>query len=135
MPYSGNAESQFEKLPSFMAYCKKQGQEAEKGIALVKVIWFPNQFQSVSLDTEKFRLRISTKTNDSIELIDFLETAIDQEKVLFVRVTNAKDASYEIDILEAESAEWEQLGQHGYKAEVRDRPKAAKRAKAAKSQT
>lgn len=125
-----NAESQFEKLPSLLSYCKSKGKEAEKGIALVTTVWFPNQFPNLSLDSEKYRVRISTKGNDAVAVIDFIESAIDQEKVLFIRIVDAKKYAYEIDVLENETATWVSLGDHGRRCTVDERPTKAKRTKA-----
>lgn len=130
MAIQRHAESQFEKLPSLLSYCKSKGKEAEKGVALITTVWFPNQFPNLSLDSEKYRIRISTKGDDALEVIDFIESAIDQEKVLFVRITDAKKYAYEIDILENETGTWVNLGEHGRRCTVDERPAKGKRTKA-----
>lgn len=130
MPLQLHAESQFEKLPSLLSYCKSKGKEAEKGVALVTTVWFPNQFPNLSIDTEKYRVRISTKGDNALEVIDFLESAIEQEQVLMVRITDAKKLAYELDILETESATWQSLGEHGRRCTVdekKSKPRASKR--------
>lgn len=123
MSIKGNAESQFEKLPSFMAYCKSKGKEAEGKLKVVATVWFPNKFPNFSLDTESYRLRVPSKGSDAIEITDFLETAIDEGKVLAVRCDSTKDYAYEVLVLENESGAWEQIGESGWKCTVQDRPK------------
>jgi hypothetical protein len=133
MPLSGNAQSNFEKLPTFREYCKAKGQEAEKSLKVVTVVWFPNQFPNFTLDTESFRLRINCQEDDSIETTDFLESAIEQEQVLAIRVTDAKKLAYEVDVLPNESGTWEKLGSNGYKCTVNER-KSVKKPRVSKSQ-
>lgn len=135
MPLSGNAQSNFEKLPTFREYCKAKGTEAEKSLKVVTVVWFPNQFPNFTLDTESFRLRINCKEDDSIETTDFLETAIQQEQILAVRVTDAKKLAYEVDVLPNESGTWETLGTNGYKCTVNERKPAKRRKSTDQQQT
>lgn len=125
-----HAESQFEKLPSLLSYCKSKGKEAEKGIALITTVWFPNKFPNLSLDCEKYRIRISSKGDNASEIIDYIESAISEEKVLFCRITDAKNYAYEIDVLENETATWTNLGDYGRQCKVDDRPVKSKRSKA-----
>lgn len=72
-------------------------------------------------------MRIPAKGADTTELLDFLESAIDEDKVLFVRVDNAKDFSYTIDILETETATWQSLGDFGRRCTVDEKKPASKR--------
>lgn len=127
MPFEGNAKSEFEKLPTFRAYCKSKGEDAQLGAKIVQLIWFPNKYPSLSLDTESYRLRIPCEKDTSTELIDFLETAVNEEQVLVIRVTDAAEFAYEIDVLPNESGDWTQIGDHGQKCQVREKPKTNRR--------
>lgn len=129
MAITGNAISDFEKLPTLRAYCKSKGKEAQLGSKIIQLVWFPNKYPSLSVDTESYRLRIPCKAGNDAELLDFFESAISSGQVLVVRITDAEKFAYEIDVLPNELGEWEEIGDHGQKCVVQERPKSKRRSK------
>lgn len=129
MRFESNAESQFEKLPSLLSYCKKNKVGSTERRYVVTTIWLPNQYPSISLDTEHFRLRISDKQALYLELLDFIESNTANEIALCVDILDAKTAKFAIDVLEGEVAEWEPLGESGWKLTIMNKPKSSKNRK------
>lgn len=121
--FNGQAESLFPKLPTFMQYCNKHPFEAEKGVKVVVFIWLPNQYDSITLDTESFRLRISSKADFYEALLRQLSDWEEKEAVPILRISSAKDYAYILDELPGEKATWEHVGEFGRRLVVRDKPK------------
>ena len=125
MKFSSDAKSQFNKLPSFLQYLKSLPQEDKDRSKVVKAIWFPNQFPNFSFDTESFRLRVSLGKAETQEFSESVKAAIEAEEVLSIRFNAAQGTEIEIETLEGELGKWIPIGEHGYRCEVQDKPKAS----------
>jgi len=127
MEFTSNAESQFEKLPTFIKWLKSQRDDVEGKCQVVTTIWFPSKFPNITLDTESYRLRIPITTDNELELVDMFEQSIESQEVLAIRVEGKKDAKFTVTTLENERGDWEELGETGYKCTVLERPTRNKR--------
>lgn len=125
--FRDNAQSQFEKLPSFLSYCKTAPEAAEGKIKVVEVIWLPNKFASISLDTESYRLRITSASTIYLPLVDSIEEFELKEACLAIRLCSKKDAEFEVEVLENESCTWEQLGDFGRRLTVKNKTKSKRK--------
>ena len=123
MRISGNAKDDQVKLPSFLQWLKTLPSDSPVIHKVVKLVWFPNQFPNFTVDTESFRLRLSTQMFDQLEVSDLFEDAIQRKAVLSVVVDPAKKGEWEIEELEGETGNWEKLGESGYRCSVEDKPK------------
>lgn len=113
MRISGDVRDNQIKLPSLLQWIKTIPSDSPVLHKVVKLVWFPNQFPNFTVDTESFRLRISTDRFDEAELTDFFESSIEEKKVLCVVVDPAEKGKWSIEELEDEIGEWEQLGAAG----------------------
>lgn len=125
--FSGSAESQFKKLPSFLQYCKQNKFSAEKGVKVVTTIWLPNLYESISFDTEYFRLRITPSADFYQELLQAVADWEKSELVPAIRITSAEKFAYILDTLPGELAHWEHLGESGRRITVLNRKQATKK--------
>lgn len=129
MRISANATDGQDKRPTFFQWCKTN---QDKKIALkypVQKVWIPNKFPDLTLETDAFRLRISSKSEAFKVLEQSLEGFIEQNALLAISEIDLLEYDYVIEILEGESADWTELGDFGYQLEVRDKPKRGSRAK------
>ena len=128
MKYESSAKADFAKLPSFLQWLKTISTEEPIPTKVVKTVWFPNKFPNFSLDTESFRLRITVSAENLLEFQDAIESAIDNQEVLLIRVIDSEDATYSLETLPGEVGLWEALGSTGFSCSVSDRPKPNQRA-------
>ena len=126
MRISGDEKDNQVKLPSLLLWLKTIPSDSPIVHKVIKRVWFPNQFPNFTVDTESFRLRISTERFDETELTDFFESAVEKKAVLCIVVDPAKKGKWEVEELEGEIGEWDELGGWGYKCSVADKPKQPK---------
>lgn len=104
-----------DRLPTVKQWASSISKEGMEAVRLVKVIWMPNMYESYSLDTECFRLRISPNHT----LFDILETHIEDwlesGAVLGLSVEGKKLTKVTLMTLDDEECEWDPLGEHGWK--------------------
>lgn len=118
MKIQAQASSQYAKLPTFRQYCKSEGEACNNKAKVVQTIWFPNNYPSLSIDTEVFRLRIA-QDDPNYQAIELgLRQGIDNDEVFIVRILDSKKFEFEIETLEGEIGGWEYLGETGAKCEV-----------------
>lgn len=129
MKFSGNAQSDFPKLPTFLQFCKVASEAQCKKLYIVEKVWLPNVFPSFTFDTEGFRLRINSDSDIGSQLGSALETFETQEACLAIRICSATDGDYEIEVLEGENCIWESLGENGFKLTVKDKKASKSRGK------
>ena len=125
--FKSNAESQFQKLPSFLSYCKTAPEAAEGTLKIVETIWLPNKFTSISFDTESYRLRITDASDIYLPVCDAIEEFEQDEVCLAIRLCSKTDGSFQIELLENESCTWEALGEYGRRLTVKNKPKRRRR--------
>lgn len=125
----GNDESNYEKLPTFRQWCKTHKASEKVPVSYLKTVWFPNEFDSYSLDTESFRLRIASSSPLYEEIGEHIANWIAAGTVVYVVTSSAKDHEFEIHTLEGETSFWEELGDKGYRCKVNDKKLTSKRKK------
>lgn len=118
MKIQSEATSQYAKLPTFRQFCKAEGEKCNGNAKVVTTVWFPNQYPSLSIDTEVFRLRISESDPSYAAIAAGLQQGIDADEVFIVRILDAKKFAFEIETLEGEIGGWEYIGESGAKCEV-----------------
>lgn len=127
--FSGEAKSDFPKIPTLRQYCKVSPEFPSTKCFLIEKIWLPNQFPSLSLVTEVFLLRISTTETFYQELRLAIEQWEQESKTPAIRIPDKERALWEIDLLEKESSTWEQMGEFGLKLTINERKGNRRRAK------
>lgn len=119
--FSGEAKSDFPKLPTIRQYCKSSPEFPPTKCFVIEKIWLPNQFPSLSFVTEVFLLRISTGEAIYQPLRLAIEEWEKESKTPIIRIPDKAKATWEIDLLENESSTWEQMGEFGLKLTVNER--------------
>lgn len=119
--FEANAESTYPTLPTLRKFCKENPFSAEKGVKIVNFVWLPNQYESVTFDTDCFRHRISNSADFYEELLRELEKWEKESACIGIRITSAEKCAYQLFSLEGENADWKKVGEFGRKLTVRDR--------------
>jgi hypothetical protein len=100
-----------ERLPTFKQYIKRMNGKKLPNAFHVSKIWFPNQYPSYSLECDKFRLSVPSKSPMGVALsasVDAL-TAGNIALSLFVVVTS--DKAHEVRFRPSkEKGGWEEIG-------------------------
>ena len=116
--------SEFEpELPTFRSFCKNAPDEYENVRYPVVKVWYPNKFPSLSLETEKFRLRISQESGLYGEILELVQQWEEAGAVPYVAVTSTSAMEWELDAFPNETGEWEEVGEFGRRVKVNDRKK------------
>lgn len=125
----GSDEPNYEKLPTFRQYCKtcKAGQKVP--VSYLKKVWFPNEYDSYSLDTERFRLRIASNSPLYEAIGDAIGAWITNSTVVYVVVSSPEEFEFEIQEAPGETASWKELGDKGYACSVMDKKPASHKKK------
>lgn len=111
------------RLPTFRQYCKEALPGDCKPARIVKTIWLPNQYPSLTLETEKFRLRIAEGSKGYDDLIEWTKDQVDDQAVIAIWVVSAEKFAYRIDTLPGEVAVYRALGEFGIALESVSKPK------------
>jgi len=125
--FTGEAKSDFPKLPTLLQYCKTAADFPPTKAFLIQKIWFPNQFPSLSLCTEVFLLRISTTESFYHSLEESLYKWEQDESCPVIRISDKTKAKWEIDLLEGERCIWEELGPYGKSLTVQEKKRSRNR--------
>ena len=118
----GKLTSEYKSVPTFIQFCKEVRANPPKRKFPVVRVWYPNAYPSVSIETEKFRLRISDQNPCYLEVLDFLESAEGEKKLPCVELVSAEKFAWRLDLLPKEIALWEPLGEHGRTLSVEEQP-------------
>jgi len=121
MEFQGSSDDEFKKLPSFRKWCANQRAKKEFPLYLVSILWLPNEFPSISFDTEVFRLRVPETASIYAPILDHVQLWEDAETCLAIRVCSAEGATYALSVLETENCVWEDLGRFGRRLTVKER--------------
>lgn len=135
--FESQANAEADKLPTLSQWAKVVSKDALLPTRLVKIIWTPNQYNSYSLDTEAYRLRVAESHGLYQVLKDYLEDWIHEGAVLSLSITPGKTLKVTLSTLDNEECSWEPLGEMGYKMQELKRVKktvSAKTQKGAKSE-
>lgn len=125
--FQGSTDDEYKSLMTFKTYCAEFPYEAEKGIKVVRLIWLPNKFPSITLETDRFRLRVSDRMEFYPLLIQEVEKWIEEDAVIGIRIASAERRSYAIDLLPGERAVWYPVGTYGLRAEIQNKPSKEKK--------
>lgn len=77
-------------------------------------MWLPNQWDNVTLQTEKFRLRLAGSGAEAKAVIAFFSTSDTAETGLAIKVPNESKGEFEIITNEQGKGSWEELTSTGY---------------------
>lgn len=103
-------------LPTVTQWAKTVSAECAEATRIVKLIWCPNLYNSFSLDTEAYRVRIGENHPLYQVLQDNVEAWVEQGAVVAMQVIKGRKTSINLLTLGGEECDWDELGSHGYKA-------------------
>lgn len=103
-------------LPTAKQWLSTASKDQLPVLRVVKLIWSPNKFQSFSVDTEFFRLRVPEDHPLYVILESYLDSWVEEDIVLALSFTSDKLPQVQLQTMDAESCTWELLGSKGYKA-------------------
>lgn len=104
-----------DKLPTVKQWAASISKDGMEAVRLVKVIWMPNLYDSYSLDTECFRLRVPSTHSLFQVLEDNLEDWLEEGVVLGLQVIGKKLTKVTLMTVDSEECQWDPLGEHGWK--------------------
>ena len=119
--FESKAEPAFPKLPSLLKWLSTATEAELKPTRPVAVIWLPNLYPSLTLNTEKFSLRISDKSVLFEPLLQIIPTWEDEMRVPAVRIADPSQGLFQISVLEGETAIWEPMGEFGRRLTIQNR--------------
>lgn len=125
-----SSDRTYDDTPTFRQYCKSQTDFKKPITKVVQKLWLPNQYPSVSLHTESYRLRVHKKSDIYEELLESIGNWESAEACIAVCLLDPKTLEFEIVELANESCSWTPLGDFGYELAVRDRKPGSKSRKA-----
>ncbi len=104
-----------EKLPTLKQWLKTQGKKAIPKRFLVSLVWEPNQWRNYTLQTEKFRVRVSEGDPIFEALQTGLSTLLDMEYALMLEVTDREKGAFQIIGNPQEPGHWNHITDTGHK--------------------
>jgi hypothetical protein len=127
MRFELNASDGQEVLPTFFQFCKATLDQKTPDRFIVTKIWLPNKYPDLTLETEKFRLRISHKADVFSTIRDSVNQFVNDNMVLAVSEILKTSYDYTLEVLEGEVGDWTMLGDFGWSCEVQNKPSGKKR--------
>ena len=127
MEFTGSDSKKTVTLPTFRKWLTTQSKEVEGTCHVVNFVWFPNLYPNFTLDTDYYRLRISTEGIDQEKMEEQFNEVFELEQVLAVHIDDKKSAGYSLRTLDGESGEWETIGEAGYKFTIHEKKSSKKR--------
>lgn len=119
MKFQGNADDTQKKLPTFLQFLREHQGEDIPSFNLVKKVFKPNKFPSVTFDTERFRLRIDESSNLYEEVLEALESLPEENACLAIWITSPEEKSFSLESVPNEECTWKELGSAGWELEVK----------------
>lgn len=116
-------EDEYPALPTLKQFCKSSAPEERSKAHVIEKVWFPNQYPSLSLETEGFRVRVHEKSAVFGEILNALYEWEETSMCIAIRITDEKTADYEIIELPSTDCLWESLGKTGRKLIIQEKPK------------
>lgn len=117
------AQSEFPKVPSFLKWLVSASNDDLKPIRPVTKLWLPNQYKSLTLETEVFRLRITDQSPIYEAILNCYEEWVREDSVIAIKINDRKLRTYSIVGMESEAGTWESMGDYGWKCTIQDKPK------------
>lgn len=94
-------------LPTLRQFCKQADETACLGTYLVKIIWFPNKFPTLTVQTTHFRIPVSDK--DLIEeMMGELRKVSTGKSAIEVRLIDLNELEYEFQLNAQNKGVWEE---------------------------
>ena len=115
------------KLPTFREFCKQVTGPETKPARIVKTIWWPNKYPSLTLETERFRLRIPDTNEVYTEILSWVRDKVSEGSVIAIWVVSPEDFGYRIDYLAGEDGVYREIGDLGVALERVTKAKANRR--------
>lgn len=130
MKFEVNAKDSLEQKPTFFQFCKDNKDTKLPARFYVQKIWMPNKFPTATLETEKFRVRISSKSAVWQTIEESIPEWDSRGYSLAIAEVNPETYDYTIEVVEDEYSVWSPLGQTGLELTIQPKPK-TKRTKSA----
>lgn len=129
----GNTDTT-EALPTLAKWAKVATERDFERWHLIRVIWLPNEYESITFDTESFRLRVQESNAIYSELLEEVKEWDNEGTVVVLKITPGKKLSFEFIELEKEKCVWTELGEFGMKlSEVKARKTSAQKTRSSSS--
>lgn len=109
------------KLPTLKQFLVKKGKAKLPKYFPIQIIWEPNQFPNWTLQTEYFKVRVSEDNPFYVPLRDVIKQGCNNDWLLAIEVSEDRDGKYSIIHIENETADWEGLGENGWKLVVQNK--------------
>jgi len=123
MKFELNAKDGIEQKPTFVQFCKNSiGKKLPERFYIQK-IWLPNQYPSATLETESFRIRISSKSSTWEAIAEQLHTWNSECFALAITEISTVTFDYTLEVVETEECIWTPLGEFGMELTITDKPK------------
>ena len=113
------------KKPTLLQFLGSPESEKLKVKYNVEIVWFPNQFPTICLETEYFRINIdeSSPLYDSFHV--FCSHMVDEGTPFDVIINPDRSGGFGITT-SGDSGEWNQISKNGFKFQNRKGPKKPK---------
>ena len=121
MRFESNATDGQESLPTFFQWCKAHLGQTIAQKHVVTKIWLPNKYPDLTIETEKFRLRVSHKALVFSSIRESVQQFVDNNLVLAVSEIDVESYDYTLEVMEGETGHWTELGTNGWQCEVAKR--------------
>lgn len=115
MAWTSELANDNDSLPTIKQWMKSVGREALDCTYLIKIVWLPNLYPNISLDTEAFRVRLSPGNFLYSVVQENIEDWIDNDRVIGIQIDSRIPLKLTLLELETDQASWDELGEHGYK--------------------
>lgn len=118
-----NLSQSYDRLPTLKQWASKLPAKKKLPPSFgVQVIWFPNLYPGLTIETSVFRVKINAGPNDLEKLIDLLKAAIANDQEIFFVWNRTEPEDIEFRFSEHSNAEWVAIGESGYKNTVSASP-------------
>jgi hypothetical protein len=115
MAWTSELANENDSLPTIKQWMKSVSREALDCTFILKIVWLPNLYPNISLDTEAFRVRLSPGNFLFDVVQQNIEDWIDNDRVIGIQIESRIPLKLTLLELEKDCASWDELGEHGYK--------------------
>lgn len=127
MKFELNAKDGIEQKPTFVQFCKDSVGKKLPARFYIQKIWLPNQYPSATLETESFRIRISSKSSAWEAIRGKLCVWESACFALAVTEISTITFDYTLEVVETEECIWTPLGEFGMELKITDKPKSKRK--------
>jgi hypothetical protein len=118
MKFELNAKDSLEQKPTFFQFCKSSVGKKLPERFYVQKIWLPNQYPSATLETEVFRVRISSKSPVWMSIEEQMPHWEHSKFALAITEVSIETTDYTLEVVESEECMWTPVGTHGVSLEI-----------------